>query len=130
MGLKNLFFGGKRIARLYREKVQLAATMLIVNLLSKIVLGAVGIICAAFALFFLSIGFGLMLAEMMDPMWAFAIVAAIYVAVMAVIFIFSKQLVYNKISLIVSKIVITAPDDDVKVKIDEEDEIVTEVPGN
>lgn len=127
MGLKDYFHSGKRLAKLYKEKVQLAATMLIVNLLSKIVLGAVGIICAAFALFFLSIGFGLMLAEVMDPMWAFAIVAGIYVALMAVIFIFSKQLIYNKISLIVSKIIVAAPDCEVKINT-EEDEIVTEVP--
>lgn len=96
--------------RLLIEDTRLSLAEKLTRLISKIAIAAILTIAATTALVFFSFAGGLALARVMDPMWAFIIVAAAYVLLMVIIILCRRTLIINPVARFISRLMIPAPE--------------------
>lgn len=106
-----------RLLSLYVSSAKLKTAEIAVRLLSAILIGAIALMILAIAVFFVSVGVALQLAQFMDPIWAFFIVGGFYVILMALTWIFRRAVVANPLSRVLSRIILSNP-----IKLNDEDE--------
>jgi len=106
-----------RLLSLYVSSTKLKTTEIAVRLLSAVLIGAIALMILAIAVFFVSVGVALQLAQFMDPIWAFFIVGGFYVILMALTWFFRRAVVANPLSRVLSRIILSNP-----IKLNDEDE--------
>ena len=74
-----------------------------------IALASILVVLVLCTLVFLSISVGLMLSAVMEPYWAFIIVAALYVLLIAVLVIFKRQLIVDPTARLLSSLIVEPP---------------------
>lgn len=100
-----------RYVRLLLEDARLSAAEKLTRLLAAVALAAILIIFGTVALLFVSLGVSQLLAESMNEMWAYLIVAAFYVVAFAVLILARRTLLVDPIARFVSKLILPPPSD-------------------
>lgn len=95
--------------KLLIEDTRLNAAEKLTRLFSAIALSAILLIIGMVVLVVLSIAACFALASVMPAMWAFLIVAAVYVILMVIIVVFRTQLLVNPIARFISRLLLPAP---------------------
>lgn len=98
-----------KLGSLYITGAKLKTTEIAVSLISALVLGAIALIIAAIAVFFVSVGAAFQLAQFMDPIYAFIIVGALYLLLLVTIWAFRRTLIVDPLSRILSRIILSNP---------------------
>ncbi len=104
----------KRLLRLKIENAKLIAaeklTVLFENILFAILIFLLGVCCMGFIAFAI-VHF---LSEVMEPGWAYLIVAGLYGIVLALVIKFKRQLIGNPLARLISRLIIDEPKDSTK----------------
>ncbi len=104
----------KRLLRLKIENAKLVAaerlTLLFENILFAILIFLLGICCMGFIAFAI-VHF---LSEVMEPGWAYLIVAGLYSIIILFVVKFKRQLIGNPLSRLISRLIIDEPNDTAK----------------
>lgn len=95
--------------KLLIEDTRLNAAEKLTRLFSAIALSAILLIIGMVVLVVLSIAVCFALASIMPAMWAFLIVAAVYLVLMVIIVAFRTQLLVNPIARFISRLLLPAP---------------------
>lgn len=99
----------QRYLKLLIEDTRLNAAEKLTRLMAAVAMAAILLFLAVVTLVFLSLGLSLALSEVMAPLWAFIIVAGIYIILCAVLIIARKQLIVDPIARFVSKLLLNPP---------------------
>lgn len=99
----------REYARLYIENLKLASTEKVTVLLANSALAAILAILLLIALFFISMGLVLVLAEAIPLMWCFLIMGGVYILVAAVILAMRRRLIADPISRFLSRLFLDPP---------------------
>ena len=91
------------------EDTRLNVAEKLTRMLSAIALCALLTIIGTAALVFISLAVGLALAEVLEPMWAFIIVASFYIVVLVLLVCCRTLLLVNPISRFISRLLLPAP---------------------
>lgn len=108
-GLSAISATTRQYLQLLVEDARLNATEKITRLLAAIALASLLTIVITAALLFASISAGLALSMIMNPVWAFIIVAGFFLLLMALLIIFRTQLLLNPIARYMSRLLLPAP---------------------
>ena len=106
---RNLSEAVSRYTRLLVEDTRLSAAEKLTRLLSAIALFALLTILSTVALVFISIAVGVALADAIDPLWSFIIVAGFYVMLLVLLVVCRTVLLVNPISRFISRLLLPAP---------------------
>ncbi|MDE6464631.1 MAG: phage holin family protein [Muribaculaceae bacterium] len=98
-----------RYVKLLVEDTRLNIAEKLTRLLSAVAVCAILLILALVALVFISIGVSLALAPVLDPVWAFLIVAAFYLVLIGVLLLFKTQLIVDPIARFLSSLLLDPP---------------------
>ncbi len=98
-----------RYLKLLLEDTRLSMAEKLTRLLSAVALCALLTIVGTVALVFVSIAVGFALADAIDPLWSFVIVAGFYIILMAVLVLCRTSLLVNPIARFISRLVLQAP---------------------
>ncbi len=99
-----------RYVSLLMEDTRLSLAEKLTRLLSKLTICALLLVLSLSTLLFLSIAAGIALSRIMEPMWAYVVVASLYV-VLGVIVVFCKNsLIVNPIARFISRLLVNAPE--------------------
>ncbi|MCH5221668.1 MAG: phage holin family protein [Muribaculaceae bacterium] len=101
-------------AKLLLEDARLTMAEKLTRLLSALAFCSLLIIVGVVSLVFVSTAIALVLANAISPMWALIIVASFYVIVLVVLILCRKPLLVNPIARFVSRLVLTAPQNEQK----------------
>lgn len=96
--------------KLLMEDTRLNVTEKLTRLLSALTVCALMLVLAIATLLFLSIAVGMALGDVLDPIWAYIIVAAFYAVLAVIIFFCKKSLIVNPIARFLSRLLIEAPE--------------------
>ena len=99
-----------RYIKLLLEDTRLNVTEKLTRLLSALTVCALLLVLALATLLFLSLAAGQALADVMNPIWAYVIVASFYAVIAVVIFFCKTVLIVNPIARFLSRLLIEAPD--------------------
>ena len=99
-----------RYIKLLLEVTRLNVTEKLTRLLSALTVCALLLVLALATLLFLSLAAGQALADVMNPIWAYVIVASFYAVIAVVIFICKTVLIVNPIARFLSRLLIEAPE--------------------
>ncbi|MDE6832326.1 MAG: phage holin family protein [Muribaculaceae bacterium] len=101
----------KRLLRLKVENAKLMATekltILFENILFAMLIFLLGICCMGF----IAVGIVHFLSEIMEPGWAYLIVAGLYLIVIILVVRFRHQLIGNPLARLISRLIIDEPKD-------------------
>lgn len=103
--LSQLLKLGQRILTLKYENAKLAAAEKVSLLLENLMLMIVGVLFGTCILLFLALASAHFLSEIMEPGWAYLIVAGVYILLLVFLVIFKRQLIGNTIARFVSKLI-------------------------
>lgn len=98
-----------RYFKLLVEDTRLGLAEKLTRILSSIAVASILVVLVLCTLVFLSISIGLMLSTVMEPYWAFIIVAALYVLLIAVLVIFKRQLIVDPTARFLSSLIVEPP---------------------
>ena len=99
-----------RYIKLLLEDTRLNVTEKLTRLLSALTVCALLLVLALATLLFLSLAAGQALADVMNPIWAYVIVASFYAVIAVVIFFCKTVLIVNPIARFLSRLLIEAPE--------------------
>lgn len=99
-----------RYIKLLLEDTRLNVTEKITRLLSALTLCALLLVLAIAALLFLSIAACRALGDVMNPIWAYIIIAAFYALLAVIVFLGKNTLIVNPIARFVSRLLLEAPE--------------------
>lgn len=99
----------KTYVGLLMEDTRLNLAEKLTRLMSAIAVAALLTVFITAALLFLSIAAGYAIAEWTGPLWAFVIVAAFYVLLIALLLVFRTALIVNPVARFISRLVLPAP---------------------
>ena len=99
-----------RYIKLLLEDTRLNVTEKLTRLLSALTVCALLLVLALATLLFLSLAAGQALADVMNPIWAYVIVASFYAVIAGVIFFCKTVLIVNPIARFLSRLLIEAPE--------------------
>lgn len=99
----------QRYLKLLIEDTRLNIAEKLTRLMSAIALAAILLFLAVVTLVFLSLGASMALSDIMDPLWAFIIVAGFYLVLCTVIVLARKTLLINPIARFISRLILNAP---------------------
>ena len=99
-----------RYIKLLLEDTRLNVTEKLTRLLSALTVCALLLVLALATLLFLSLAAGPALADVMNPIWAYVIVASFYAVIAVVIFFCKTVLIVNPIARFLSRLLIEAPE--------------------
>ena len=99
-----------RYIKLLLEDTRLNVTETLTRLLSALTVCALLLVLALATLLFLSLAAGQALADVMNPIWAYVIVASFYAVIAVVIFFCKTVLIVNPIARFLSRLLIEAPE--------------------
>lgn len=100
----------QRYLKLLLEDTRLNAAEKLTRLMSAVAISAIMLFLAVVTLVFLSLGLSMALAEVMKPLWAFIIVAAIYLVLCVVLLLARKVLIIDPIARFTSKLLLDPPE--------------------
>lgn len=100
----------RRLFQLKIEDARLTLAVKLTKLFGAVVLAAVSFILLLCMLAFLSISLANFLSDVMQPGWAYLIIAGFYVLVLAVIVLARRPLVMDPIARFISRLIIESPD--------------------
>lgn len=95
--------------KLLVEDTRLSLAEKLTRLFSAIALSALLTILCSVAMVFVSIAIALGLSELMNPLWAFVIVAAFYLVVLVLLITCRNALIVNPIARFISRLLLPAP---------------------
>lgn len=95
--------------RLLVEDTKLNVVEKLTRLLAAIAMCSLLTILTTAALVFISIAAGLALSTVIPPLWAFIIVAGLYITVMILLICFRTKLLVNPIARFISRLLLDAP---------------------
>lgn len=98
-----------RYLSLLIEDTRLNVAEKLTRMLSAIALCALLTIISTVALVFVSIAVGLALADALDPLWAFIIVAGFYIVLLILLVTCRTTLIVNPIARFISRLLLPAP---------------------
>lgn len=98
-----------RYLKLLLEDTRLSLAEKLTRLLSAVALCALLTIVGTVALVFVSLAIGMALADAIDPLWSFVIVAGFYIILMVVLVLCRTSLLVNPIARFISRLVLPAP---------------------
>lgn len=101
--------GLKRLITLHIDYARLTAAEKLTVLLSTIAFYAMVVVFGAIMLIFLSIGVGHLLAATVAPEVAYLYVAAFYLLIFILLFIFRKKIFVDPVSKFISKLFVKPP---------------------
>ena len=99
-----------RYIKLLLEDTRLNVTEKLTRLLSALTVCALLLVLALATLLFLTLAAGQALADVMNPIWAYVIVASFYAVIAVVIFFCKTVLIVNPIARFLSRLLIEAPE--------------------
>lgn len=99
-----------RYIKLLLEDTRLNVTEKLTRLLSALTLCALLLVLAIAALLFLSIAVCRALGDVMNPIWAYIIIAAFYALLAVIVFLGKNSLIVNPIARFVSRLLLEAPE--------------------
>ena len=99
-----------RYIKLLLEDTRLNVTEKLTRLLSALTVCALLLVLALATLLFLSLAAGQALADVMNPIWAYVIVASFYAVIAVVIFFCKTVLIVNPIARCLSRLLLEAPE--------------------
>lgn len=98
-----------RYIKLLIEDTRLNAAEKLIRLLSAVAISALVTILVTAVIVFVSIAVGLALSEVMNPLWAFLIVAAFYLVILVVLIVCRNTLIITPIARFISRLLLPAP---------------------
>lgn len=98
-----------RYIKLLVEDTRLSVAEKLTRMFSAIALCALLTIISTVALVFISIAVALALAEALDPLWSFIIVAGFYIALLVILVCCRTSLIVTPIARFISRLLLPAP---------------------
>lgn len=98
-----------RYIRLLIEDTRLNVAEKLTLLCSGVAVSAVLAILCTVAMVFISIGVAFLIAQSVGILWAFIIVAAFYVLLIALVIVFKQQIFTDPIARFISSLIVTPP---------------------
>ena len=98
-----------RYVKLLVEDARLNAAEKLTRMFSAIALCSLLTIVGIAAMVFISLAAGIALTSVMEPIWAFVIVAGVYILALVLLVVFRTQLLVNPIARFVSRLLLPAP---------------------
>ncbi|MCM1066303.1 MAG: phage holin family protein [Muribaculaceae bacterium] len=106
---RNLSEAVTQYTKLLVEDTRLSVAEKLTRMLSAIALCALLTILSTVALVFISIAVGVALADAIDPLWSFIIVAGFYIVLLALLVVCRTPLLVNPIARFISRLLLPAP---------------------
>lgn len=101
-----------KYVKLLIEDARLNATEKLTRLLSATAIFAIFTILFTVAMVFVSMAAALVLSQAIGMLWAFVILALIYIVILLVLFLARKALIVNPIARFISSLLLKAPTDE------------------
>lgn len=98
-----------RYIKLLIEDTRLNVAEKLIRLLAAVAISALVTILVTAVVVFVSIAVGLALSEVMNPLWAFLIVAAFYLLILVVLIVCRNTLIITPIARFISRLLLQAP---------------------
>ncbi len=101
--------------RLFRLKIEDARIVLAAKLtkfLCAFIYVYIGFMLSLCLLGFIAVAIGHQLCEIMSPVWAYLIIAAFYLVLIAVILLVKKYIIVNPIARFISRLIVEPPKND------------------
>lgn len=99
----------KRLFHLKVEDARLVLAVKLTKLLGAIVYLFVGFMLLLCLLAFIALAVGHLLCTVMEPVWAYLIIAALYLVILCIIVAAKRQLIMDPIARFISRLIVESP---------------------
>ncbi len=94
---------------MYVENIRLTSAEKLTVLFSSVALFVTAFVLGIIGMIFISIGLASMLEDYIAPFWSYFIIAAVFLCIVVILFVFKTQIIINPIARFVSKLLIDPP---------------------
>lgn len=99
-----------RLFKLKVEDVRLVLAVKITRLLGALVFVFIGFVLSLFIITFVAVSMAHLLSDAMSPVWAYLIIAGVYMLLFLVIYLAKKPLIMDPIARFMSQLIVENPE--------------------